>query len=694
MHKLFLSLLTMVIISVSAHAEFVETPDSDLTMNDELYEDVFRTLQYLSFMHYLPNELNDEYSSRTLDSYLELLDPNKVYFTQADITRFNDYRYKLDDHLKKRDAEPAFSIFKQYRQRLHKRTELIMSLIQQDFDFTKDEYINIDKDNFVWANNEKEISERWRKRIKNDVLVQLLAETELSEIRDNLRRRYQRQRDVTFQLKADEVFEWFMNAYTKELEPHTQYMSHITSENFRINMSLSLEGIGAALQTEQDYTVINRIIPGGPADLSDAIKPEDKIVGVGQADEKIVNVIGWRLMDVVQMIRGKKDTKVTLQVQQNDSAPGSPPTTIQLTRDVIQLEDQAAKLSSVDIPNGDQQHHFSVISIPSFYSNQGQTKPGEKLTATTHDVKKLLKKIDHKKSEGLVIDLRGNGGGYLTEAISLTGLFIPQGPVVQVVESNRKRQILKDQDKSVAYDGPLVVLVDRYSASASEIFAAAMQDYGRAIVVGERSFGKGTVQRVAPLRYGQNIQHESQIKFTTAQFFRVNGGSTQHKGVIPDITLNAGTEDEEFGERAYDNALPWSETSAATYQAKELPKQLFGFLSKQHQTRSQESPAFSFLRSNYEAITRNKNIKQLSLNMKQRRHTRDQLETASLSELNVYRTSLGLKSVTKETKKDNPLPDEDEHWNIIYHTEAARILLDSSTWSNTTIASKQTAKNG
>ncbi|MCL4166518.1 UNVERIFIED_CONTAM: hypothetical protein GTU68_047788, partial [Idotea baltica] len=400
---------------------------------------------------------------------------------------------------------------------MDERTEMALNLIKQDFDFTVNESINIDRESLQWAQDE-EIENRWYKRIKNDTLQQIMAETELDEIRSNLANRYQRQRDVTFQLKADEVFEWFMNAYARELGPHTQYMSHVTSENFRINMSLSLEGIGAALQTEQDYTVINRLIPGGPAELSGAIDPEDKIVAVGQANEEKVNVIGWRLMDVVQMIRGDKGTIVSLDVIKNDSAPGTPPETIKLTRDVIQLEDQAAKLT-----------------IPSFYSNSGiASNGGAKYTATTHDVRKLLEQVEESNSEGVIIDLRGNGGGYLNEAISLTGLFIPQGPVVQVVQSNRKRQVLNDDDRSVAYDGPMVVMIDRYSASASEIFAAALQDYGRALIIGERSFGKGTVQRVAPLRYGNNVTHESQVKLTTAKFFRINGGSTQYEGVMPD----------------------------------------------------------------------------------------------------------------------------------------------------------------
>ena len=682
----FLSLLTVGLFS-NSYADVIEVPDTDLTMNDELGEDINQALYHFRYGHYLPNELNDDSSERTLDGYLDLLDPNKIYFTQKDIESFQVYRHKLDDLLKKRDAEVAFDIFKVFRQRMDERNNLVKKLITKDFDFTLNESINIDQDKLQWAKDTNEMEERWYKRIKNDKLLQIMAETEVDEIRQNLERRYQRQRDVIFQLKADEVFEWFMNAYAKDLGPHTQYMSHASSENFRINMSLSLEGIGAALTTDQDYTTINRIIPGGPAEVSGKIDPEDKIVAVGQDDDEKVNVIGWRLMDVVQMIRGDKGTTVSLDIIKHDSPPGTPPETIKLVRDVIQLEDQAAKLSEVSIPDGDTTHLFSVISIPSFYSNAGAAQNGgAKYTATTHDVRQLLEQVKETDSQGLIIDLRGNGGGYLNEAISLTGLFIPQGPVVQVVQSNRKRQILKDEDRSVDYDGPMVVLVDRYSASASEIFAAALQDYGRAVIIGERSFGKGTVQRVAPLRYGDDVSHESQVKLTTAQFFRINGGSTQHDGVTPDVILNSGIEDEEFGERAYDNALPWSKTQAANYESTQFPPSLINDLNKSHLDRSKLSPAFTFLRQNSQRITDNKNIKELTLNIAARQVENDKREQAVLTQLNTYRQSLGLDSVTMENRDDNPLPGEDEHWNIVYHEEAARILLDQTRWTRNVIA--------
>ena len=681
-------ILTSFLAFSSANADVVAVKESELTMNAELKKDIQQTLAYLRYQHYLPAEINDDYSSRMLDGYLKILDPNKIYFTQVDIDEFDAYRLKLDDLLKARDGEVAFDIFKVFRKRIEERTKTIMALINSDFDFTIDEDINIDRDTYTWAKDDKEVNERLRKRIKNDTLLQIMSETPIKEIQENLARRYQRQKDTIFQLKTDEVFEWFMNSFARELGPHTQYMSHATTENFNISMSLSLEGIGAGLQTDEDYTVIDRVIKGGPAEKSGAINAEDKIVGVSQDGEELINVIGWRLMDVVRMIRGKKGTKVNLQIIPADSPPGSSPELVTLTRDVIELEDQAAKMDYIDVPNGEESKTFSVISIPSFYSNQGRANTeGAKYTATTHDVRVLIEKMKKEgKSDGLVIDLRGNGGGFLNEAIGLTGLFIEQGPVVQVIPSNRKIEVLKDRDESVAYDGPLIVLIDRFSASASEIFAAAMQDYGRATIIGERSFGKGTVQRVASLRNNffqkKDSSHNSQVKFTNAQFFRINGGSTQHKGVTPDIILNSGIEDTEFGERSYDNALPWSETKPATYTAKDIPDQLIKSLTKNHIKRSNESPAFTFLRQNSERVAKNKEIKSLSLNIKKRQTERDRLEEESLNQLNTYRKALGLEAVTTDTRKDNPLPDEDEHWNKVFQKEAVHVLNDLINSSN------------
>lgn len=685
-HISLVSAAMLALIPAMVQADVQEVAESELKMTPDLAFDIHKTLYFLQFGHYAPKTLDDNYSARIFEEYLETLDPNKVFFTQQDIAEFEPYRYKLDDLLKRRDAQVAFDIFKVFRHKMEARTQKIMQLIEQDFDYTQHDTLNIDRDSFTWAENEKEIDQRWEKRIKNDTMQQLMAKTPIDEVRDNLKRRYQRQRDVIFQLKADEVFEWYMNSFTRDHGPHTTYMSHVTAENFEIGMSLQLTGIGAALTTDEDYTVINRILKGGPAEKSGAIEAEDKIIAVGQEDGEMINVIGWRLNDVVQMIRGDKGTKVRLDILPSDMAPGSPPVRIELVRDLVQLEDQAAKLSEVTIPDGNLERKYAVISIPSFYSNADQVaRGGGKLVATTSDVEHLLQQVKESDAEGLILDLRGNGGGYLNEAISLTGLFIERGPVVQVVGSQPgQRRVHRDTDSRIAYDGPMVVLIDRYSASASEIFAGAMQDYGRALIVGERSFGKGTVQYPRALR-DRSTDRKSKIKFTNAQFFRISGSSTQHRGVIPDLLLNSGEEDPEFGERSYDNALPWSQTQAADYQAGAFPATLLETLKSKHIMRTERSPAFTLLRKNSARIMENKKIKQLSLNMAERQETRDQQENESLQDLNAYRASLGLEPVTMETRKDNPLPGDDEHWNTVVHTEAAQILNDMNHYSKSVI---------
>ncbi|MEO0368179.1 MAG: carboxy terminal-processing peptidase, partial [Pseudomonadota bacterium] len=686
---LSLVLIVSALTSAAGFAEVKPTADADLTMNRELHKDVHQALYFLQGAHYQPSTLNDQSSSNILDNYLEILDPNKLYFTASDINSLDRVRFKLDDILKRRDAEIAFDLFKSFRARVDARNQKLDGLIDRKFDYELSESLLVDRDSIAWASSEQELEDRWRKKIKADMLQQFLSDTEAEEARSNLKRRYQRQRDVVFQLGSDDVFEWFMNAYTKEFGPHTQYMSHATAENFRIGMSLSLQGIGAELRSEDDYTVINRTIAGGPAEASGVIDAEDKIVGVAQAGEEMIDVIGWRLRDVVKMIRGDKGTKVTLNIIDGDNPPGSTPERIEIVRDVIKLEDRAAKLSYIDLKEGNEDYKYGVISIPSFYSSNGKPTSDSSYAATTYDVEKLLKKMEGEDTDGLVIDLRGNGGGYLTEAISLTGLFIDQGPVVQVIDSKRKRQILRDTDSNIQYGGPLVVLIDRFSASASEIFAAAIQDYGRGIIVGERSFGKGTVQRLSPLRYGDYVTHESQIKFTTAQFFRINGDSTQHNGVMPDVVLNSGRNDEDFGERSLDNALPSSTTQSTKYMAETIPNELLAELQNKHIVRSNQSSAFKYLQQNSARVEENRDRKSVSLNMAQREQELESQETTSLSQLNSYRASLGLESVTADTREDNPLPDEDEHWNIVFQQEAARVLKDKSTWDRSLVSKNE-----
>jgi len=445
-------------------------------------------------------------------------------------------------------------------------------------------------------------------------------------------------------------------------------MSRVTAENFKIQMSLSLEGIGASLQSDNNYTVVRSIIAGGPADKAGELGNDDKIIGVGQSLDSIEDVTGWRLMDVVKQIRGEKGSTVYLK-KYTDGDVSSVPEVISIVRDVIQLEDNAAKLEYQKVDN----RTFAVIELPLFYANYKVRSHEPK---TSSDVRKLLVKAQEEHDvDGVIIDLRGNGGGYLGEAIDLTGLFIDEGPVVQVQSADSSTYTLEDDDSGVAYEGPLAVLVDQYSASASEIFAAAIQDYGRGIVIGKRTFGKGTVQEVKPLAKAQKNNASSTIKFTTQQFFRINGDSTQLKGVTPDVEIDSGDRDE-YGESKLDKALPWSKISKAEYKQQYVPSLLA--LNEMHLSRSSQSAAFKFLKANAELQEKSLNLKSVPLNKIQRQNWNELRENNRVGLLNEYRKTLKLKPVTKESIKDSnkDLPDEDQHWDRIYQRESALILND------------------
>jgi len=471
--RIFAATILLVATVTLVKADYSPQAEASLFTTHEMRADIKKSLKLIASDHYLSRPLDDEMSTAIFDRYFKTLDPTKMYFLASDIKRFEQYRFELDDRIKASNADVAFEVYKLFRQRFEERQTHIEKILSKPFNFKTTEYITLDR---------KEAN-------KNDYLTQKLGGTDESEIADNLLKRYNRQRQIVMQTKPDEVFEYFFNSYMKEIEPHTLYMSATTAENFAINLSLKLEGIGASLQTEDDYTVIKKVIKGGPAERSGLINPEDKIVGVGQSTQTIENVIGWRLMDVVKNIRGKKGTNVYLQIQPESAVPGTPPKLITLTRDVIKLEEQSANLHYENIDDS----VYGVIEIPSFY---GDPETGK---TTSSDVSRLLKQATNNNVDGVVIDLRGNGGGFLQEAINLTGLFIKTGPVVQIKNTKSRPYPYLDRDPRIAYKGPLVVMVDRYSASASEIFSGAIQDYGRGIVIGERTFGKGTVQRLTPL---------------------------------------------------------------------------------------------------------------------------------------------------------------------------------------------------
>lgn len=634
--------------------------------------------------HYSRPELDDKLSSVFLNRYIESLDPNKHFFLASDIQSFEKYRYRLDNALRDADTSPAFDIYNVFRTRVNQRIEHALEVLEQTFDFTKDEVYLVDYEDALWASSTDDLDELWRKRVKNDYLGLKLAGKDKEKIVDTLSKRYSQVIRRAKQQTANDVYQLFVNAYTTSIDPHSSYFSPHSSENFNINMRLSLEGIGAALRTKNEYTMVQRIIKGGPADISGQLKSRDKIIGVAQDQGEMVDVIGWRLQEVVELIRGPKGSVVRLLLQPHSSGVDGPSREITLVRDKIKLEEQAAKSSVIEIPTGKGQIKVGIIDLPTFYLDFDARSRGEaNFKSTTRDVRKIIRNLESQHIDGLVIDLRGNGGGSLSEATDLTGLFIKSGPVVQVKGTRGDIDVNKDPDDSIAYAGPLAVLVGRYSASASEIFAGAIQDYGRGIIIGEPTFGKGTVQTLVDLnRFDRGDTDLGQLKVTIAQFFRVNGDSTQHRGVRPDIVFPTVIDNSDQGERSLDNALPWAKVAPANYEKVASGRFNLETLRNRHQSRIAKDEGFIYLIDTAESINHLQEQKSVSLSEKLRRNERNNRRNHALEFENKFRESRGLKRLTlkdKDKDEEDDLVDEDEEKEPalkIQLDEAANILSD------------------
>ena len=575
--------------------------------------------KFLANWHYKDTRLNDEFSVLIFDRYLETLDPNYTYFYESDIESFEPFRLTMDDALQTNDPTPAYDIYAVYVERVHERVKYARGLLEQPFDFTVDESYPWDREDVGWATSEEELNEYWRLRVKNDFLRLRLAGKEDADIIETLDDRYANLDRRIDELNSDDVFQFFMNAYAQSIEPHTAYLSPRTSENFEISMRLSLEGIGALLGRENEYTSIARVVPGGPADKEGHLEAGHNIVAVGQgSDGKMVDVIGWRVDDVVDLIRGPKHTVVRLEVFPDDEGPDSPTTTIEIVRDEVKLEEQAAKSRIIDLPGEDGEvTKIGVIDLPVFYLDfNGRAQNLPDYRSSTRDVRRLIEEMQAEGIEGLVVDLRNNGGGSLLEATTLTGLFIDEGPVVQVRSSSGRISTEEDTDPGMAWTGPMAVLVNRYSASASEIFAAAIQDYGRGLIIGETTFGKGTVQNLVDLDdYAPDKEagKMGQLKITMAQFFRVNGGSTQNRGVEPDILFPSAGDPEDYGERSLDNALPWTSIPTTNYKREGNLDKMMTVTDFRYHDRMEHNQEFGWLLSDVAEFNANKDKKEVSL---------------------------------------------------------------------------------
>lgn len=623
----------------------------------------------LSRYHYNKFQLGDSLSSVIFDRYIKSLDPSRSYFLKSDIDEFEAFRYKIDDFLKLGELNPAFTIFNRFKERLNERIDFVQNILTEEFDFTKDEYYQIDREDADWLISANDANEIWRLRVKNDALNLKIAGKEWSAIQETLKKRYESYRKAVVQYNSEDVFQLYMNSYTEALDPHTNYFSPMTSENFNIDMSLSVEGIGAQLQNEDEYVKIAEIIPGGPAAKSGLLFADDKIVGVAQGiDGEMIDIIGWRVNDAVKLIRGEKGTTVRLSILSASDGVNALPKEITLVREKVKLEEQAAKKSMLELLKDGKPYRIGVITIPKFYSDFEAQQRGEKdYKSTTRDVKKILAELKEEKVDGVIIDLRNDGGGSLNEAIDLTGLFIKDGPVVQVKNSDGSIEVGEDPDPNIVYDGPLAVIVNRFSASASEIFAGAIQDYGRGLILGEQTYGKGTVQNLIDLNRLMPSSKDKlgQVKLTIGKYYRITGGSTQNLGVIPDILFPSAFDAHEFGESSEPSALPWDQIKSSQYQMFGDLKMNLSKLKSLHEDRIKTDPEFDFLLEDIQLYKDSKSKKIISLKETIRRQEKEESDERSFQRENERRKLKGLTllkkgevDTTQKEKESDPILNE------------------------------------
>ena len=644
--------------AVAGQVEKFEIPQLDQEVQHETASK--RIAAWFSRSHYKKIRLDDELSNKIFDRFIDNLDYNKSIFLQKDIDAFSKYKNKFDDGIQLGKLEFAFDIYQESLNRRIKRYEHAIALLDKEMDFTKDDAFYYDREDIEWAKTEAELDEFWRQKTKFDALNLKLAGKEPEKIKETLTKRYTNAMRRLSQSQNEDAFQLVMNSFARSIEAHTSYLSPRRAERFTMEMNLELEGIGAVLQPVDEFTVIRSLVPGGPADSTEQLKPEDKIIAVAQGEDDYVDIVGWRLDDVVELIKGKKGTEVRLQVVRGDVGGNSKE--VSIIRDKVKLEDRAADSQVFESQTGDLNAKIGVITIPSFYNH---------LSA---DVAAEVAKLKDQNVDGIIVDLRGNGGGSLNEASRLTGLFIDRGPVVQIRSGAGNINILGDYDGVVHYDGPLTVLVDRYSASASEIFSAALQDYGRALIVGEQTFGKGTVQEHRPLKkpFDRFDNKLGSVQYTTSKFYRINGGSTQNKGVIPDILLPSAIDPAEWGESQEDNALPWDNIRPARYQPSAEIRAKVKMLTDRHLERISVEPEFAFLATDIKEYKENKDKNFVSLNEKERLAEKDDNSEKRLARRNLRLERLGFEKV-KDLEQDTP---EELDQLDPFLEETARITAD------------------
>lgn len=666
--------LVAVLFSVSVLAKPSVVSVDSLRASEQQRQTALIITQVMEKFHYRKPRLDDDMSSAVFDRYLESLDSNRSFFSASDVARFEPYREQLDDSLHKGKLDPAYQIFRRFRELVEERVDYALELLKENkFDFDRDERYMFDRTDAEWLPDRAALDDLWRKRIKNDILSLRLAGKDEAEVTKTLTRRYEGIARRVGQMETEDVFQTFINAFTLSVEPHTSYMSPRLSENFDIGMRLSLQGIGAVLRNDNEFTEIQSTVAGGPAERSGELKGGDRIVGVAQGgDGDMEDVVGWRLQDVVDLIRGPKDSVVRLNVLPKSQGVGGRTREVTLVRDEIKLEDKAAKSEIIEADGG---VRLGVIEIPAFYRDFGAQAAGlEDFRSTTRDVRVLLDELQAERVDGIIVDLRRNGGGSLSEATELTGLFIEKGPVVQVKDASGKVEVERDPDPAQVYAGPLAVLVDRNSASASEIFAGAIQDYHRGLIIGEPTFGKGTVQTLVDLgRFLRSREDIGRLRLTMAQFFRVEGGSTQHRGVTPDIVFPTAKGATDHGERGLDNALPWASIKPAAHD--QLGDTSVSGLRTASEQRTAKNPGFHFLLAEEDDLIELEQRKTVSLRESVRRAEWEEREQQRLDRRNSLREFRGLPPLAALDDDDEKaaVADEDKDEEGIM-----RIMLEES----------------
>ncbi|WP_213880011.1 carboxy terminal-processing peptidase [Pseudomonas sp. dw_358] len=634
-------------------------------------------VELLKRHHYSKPPLNHERSVIIYDAYIKLLDPSHSYFLASDITEFDKWKSQFDDFLKAGDLNAGFVIYKRYLDRVKNQLDFSIAMLDKGvdkMDFTTHETLLIDRKDAPWPKNDAELDDLWRKRVMDEVLRMKIAGKDNKQIQDTLTKRYKNQLARLDQTRSEDIFQAYMNNFAMSYDPHTNYLSPDNAENFDINMSLSLEGIGAVLQSDNDQVKIVRLVPAGPADKTKQLAPADKIIGVAQGDKEMVDVVGWRLDEVVKLIRGAKGSVVRLDVIPHTNAPNDQTSKIvSITREAVKLEEQAAKKSILHLKEDGKEYKLGVIDVPAFYLDFKAFRAGDPdYKSTTRDVKKLITELQAEKVDGIVIDLRNNGGGSLQEATELTSLFIDKGPTVLVRNADGKVDVLEDENPGAFYKGPLALLVNRLSASASEIFAGAMQDYHRALIIGGQTFGKGTVQTIQPLNHGE-------LKLTLAKFYRVSGQSTQHQGVLPDVAFPSIIDTKEIGESALPESMPWDTIKPSIKPATDPFKPYLDKLKADHDARVLKDPDFIYIRDRLALADSLLNEKTVSLNEAERRAQHADIEAKQLAIENAKRKAKGqepLKEMKKEDEDAMAEPDKTKPEDDAYLAETGRILLD------------------